>query len=127
MNSELNFQHFEHEDSQAVVSFDNGTTFKLNMLMENVNSFFKNSVLNGLSEKLKQAGLGYPPNNYINSWNSSGVKAEILEPKSEEWKKGKVRMRVILEFCPDEPKLNGDNVQNNGNSSDGICQSISLD
>ena len=51
--------------------------------------------------------------------------AEILEPKSGEWKKGKMRMRVILEFCPDEPEVMNDRTQQNGNSLDDIRQTIS--
>lgn len=124
MNTEVNFKHLEHEDSNAVVSFDNGTTFKVNKFMEQLNEFFINSVLNNLSEQLKKSGLGTPPN-YQNNWNNS-VEAEILEPKSGEWKKGKMRMRVILEFCPDEPEeTKNDLVQQNGNSLDDIRQTIS--
>ena len=100
MTSEANFKQIEHKESNAVVSFDNGTTFKISKFMEKLNSFFIQSVLNNLSEQLKQEGLGTPPS-YGSNWNKS-VEAEILEPQSGEWKKGKIRMRVILEFCPDE-------------------------
>ena len=92
--------------------------------METLNSFFKQSVLNNLSEQLKQAGLGTPPN-HQNEWNKS-VEAEILEPKSGDWKKGKIRMRVILEFCPDEPEeIKENNSSDNSNSLDDIRQTIS--
>ena len=123
MNAENNFQYIEHKDSNAVVSFDNGTTFKVNKLMEKINGFFLQLVLYKLAEYLGQAGIGTPPN-YKGSWNQS-VNAEILEPKSGEWKKGKVRMRVILEFCPDEPEeTKNDSASNNGNSLDDIRQTI---
>jgi hypothetical protein len=123
MDSKINFQHLEHEDSNAVVSFDNGTTFKVSKFMENLNNFFRHSILKDLSEKLKQVGLGTPPE-HRHAWNQ-GVDAEILEPQSGEWKKGKVRMRVILEFCPDEPEeAKIDNVQQSTNSLDDIRQTI---
>ena len=123
MNSE-NFKQLEHENSSAVVSFNNGTTFKVSKFIESLNRFFINLVLYELSEKLKQAGLGTPPNHGGN-WNM-GVEAEILEPRSGEWKKGKVRMRVILEFCSDElEEIKNDNVLQNNNSLDDIRQSIS--
>ena len=123
MNSEINLKQMEHEDSNAVISFDNGTTFKVSKFMEYINSFFKQSILNELEEKLRQTGLGTPPS--VNTWNT-GVDAEILEPQSGEWKKGKVRMRVILEFCPDEPEdATINNVQQNSNSLDDIRQTIS--
>jgi hypothetical protein len=122
--NKINFQYLEHEDSNAVVSFNNGTTFKVNKLMEQLNIFFKDSVLYKLSEKMTQVGLGTPPN-YQGNWNG-GVDAEILEPQSGEWKKGKVRMRVILEFCPDEPEeVKIEHTQENANSLDDIRQIIS--
>lgn len=123
MNSEVNFQKIEHEQSNAVVSFDNGTAFKISQLMEKLNSFLVQSVLYKLSERLSQAGLGTPPN-YQANWNKS-IDAEILEPQSRVWRKGKVRMRVILEFCPDEPEvIEKDANQQNGNSLDDIRQTI---
>lgn len=119
----MNFQQLEHEESKAVVSFDNGTTFKISNLMKQLNNLFTNSVLNNLSEHLKQAGLGTPPN-HVN-WNNS-VNAEILEPRSGVWKKGKLRMRIILEFCPDEPEqIKIDNTQENSSSLDDIRQTLS--
>jgi hypothetical protein len=123
MNSEIIFQQIEHEDSNAVVSFDNGTTFKVSKFMENLNSFFRHSILKDLSEKLKQVGLGTPPE-HRHTWNQ-GVDAEILEPQSGEWKKGKVRMRVILEFCPDGPEeVKIAHTRQNENSLDDIRQTI---
>ncbi len=120
MNSKANFQQIEHENSNAVVSFDNGTTFKVSKFMEQLNSFFQQSILNDLSAKLQQVGLGTPPRS---TWHK-GVEAEVLTPRSGEWKKGKVRMRVILEFCPDKPEVKNDNVPQNANSLDDIRQSI---
>ena len=42
MNSQNNFKQIEHEDSQSVISFDNGTTFKISNLMNKINDFFHN-------------------------------------------------------------------------------------
>jgi hypothetical protein len=120
MDNQTNFQQIEHENSNAVVSFDNGTTFKISNLMKQLNNLLIKSVLNNLLEHLKQVGLGTPPN-YRENWNKA-VDAEILEPQSGVWKKGKLRMRVILEFCPDEPEEK--KVQNNG-SLDDIRQTLS--
>ena len=122
VNVESNFKHIEHENSNAVVSFDNGTTFRINRFMELINKFLRQSVFYELAEDLSQAGLGTPPN-YQDNWNKS-VEAEILEPQSGAWKKGKIRMRVILEFCPDEPEEIKDNASHNGNSLDDIRQTI---
>lgn len=122
--NKINFQYLEHEDSNAVISFQNGVTFKISKFMEIINSFLVHSILKDLSEKLKQVGLGTPPE-HRHAWNQ-GVDAEILEPQSGEWKKGKVRMRVILEFCPDEPEeVKIEHTQENANSLDDIRQIIS--
>jgi hypothetical protein len=124
MNNPMNFQQLEHEESHAVVSFNNGTTFKISKLMEQLNNLLIKSVLNNLLEHLKQVGLGTPPNHREN-WNKA-VDAEILEPQSGVWKKGKLRMRVILEFCPDEPEeIKVDNTQENSSSLDDIRQTLS--
>ncbi|MGL5794197.1 MAG: KGK domain-containing protein [Waterburya sp.] len=124
MNNQISFQQLEHEESKAVVSFKNGTTFKISKLMDQLNNLFINLVLNTLSEKLKQADLGTPPA-YAGNWNKA-VEAEILEPRSGFWKKGKLRMRVILEFCPDEPEqIKIDNTQENSSSLDNIRQTLS--
>ena len=123
MNSENKFQTLEHEKSNAVVSFDNGTAFRINKLMEHINRVFAKLVLNNLSEQLKQAGLGTPPS-YGGNWNKA-VEAEILEPQLGEWKKGKIRMRVILEFCPDEPEeVKNNDLHHNINSLDDIRQTM---
>lgn len=120
MNLEIKFQALEHKESRGVISFNNGTTFKISKFMETINNFFKDLILINLPEQLKKTGLGIPPSNRGNcsSW-SNYVDAEILEPQSGEWKKGKVRMRVILEFCPDEPE----EVKQN-NSLDDIRQTM---
>lgn len=74
--------------------------------------------------QIEQVGLRTPPNCQAH-WNHS-VKAEILEPESGKWKKGKMRMRVILEFCPDEPEeIKNEVLQQDNHSLDDIRQTIS--
>lgn len=43
-------------------------------------------------------------------WHNEGVNCEILQPGGN-WKKGKVRIRISLEFCPDEPKSMFDDIR----------------
>ncbi|MBW4576334.1 MAG: KGK family protein [Aphanothece sp. CMT-3BRIN-NPC111] len=45
-------------------------------------------------------------------WFSEGINGEILSP-NKEWKNGKVRIKVTLEFCPDEPDVEETPVSNN--------------
>lgn len=46
MKPEINFQILEQEESNAVISFNNGTAFKINKLMEYINRVFRKLVLN---------------------------------------------------------------------------------
>ncbi len=38
-------------------------------------------------------------------WLGEGVNVEILKYGSPGWKKGKLRIKINLEFCPDEPEF----------------------
>ncbi len=38
-------------------------------------------------------------------WIEEGINCERLNPGDPQWKKGKVRVRVVVEFLPDEPEL----------------------
>lgn len=43
--------------------------------------------------------------NVTQSWTSdTGVDSEILRVQDNQWKKGKVKVKVIVEFCYDEPE-----------------------
>lgn len=50
------------------------------------------------------------------AWFNDGASCEILAP-NKSWKKGKIK--VVLQFCPDEPEVSD-------NSLDGIRQAIDL-
>lgn len=38
-------------------------------------------------------------------WFEEGINCEVLKFDSNAWQKGKVRIKVTLEFCPDEPEI----------------------
>ena len=113
----------EHKHNNSVVTFPQGQTFKLDVLLDKVNAFFRQLTLTELSERLNKEGFGkltiYSGKHSrqdwdVNYWNQRGVEAEILDSEAGSWKKGKVRMRVVLEFCPDEPEeLDIDRSQHN--------------
>ena len=39
------------------------------------------------------------------SWYSEGRDCEILKLGSKGWQKGKIKIKVTVEFCPDEPEI----------------------
>lgn len=100
MENQKAFQLLDNETERAnsVISFPQGKTFKISELLERVNVLFRQSTLILLPEKLHEEGFSKLPiyNNNTDNWNQYGVEAEILDSESSGWKKGKVRMRVVL-------------------------------
>ena len=48
------------------------------------------------------------PTKYLENrkkWIEEGLDCEILKLGESSWKKGKVRVKMTIEFCPDEPEL----------------------
>lgn len=38
-------------------------------------------------------------------WFSEGINCEVLKLNSNAWQKGKIRIKLTLEFCPDETEV----------------------
>ncbi len=91
---------FEHKDT--VVSFLPSSMFKVSEIMLAAIQAFQNYGLDALRNQLKSRG-GIPGDYTI--WFSNGVGCEILSPGNKGWIKVKVRIKVTLEFCPDEPNI----------------------
>lgn len=91
---------FEHKDT--VLSFLPSSMFKVSEFMLAAIQAYKNYGLDVLRNTLKPRG-GIPGDS--STWFSQGVACEILSPKNNGWRKGKVRIKVTLEFCPDEPEI----------------------
>ncbi|NET37397.1 MAG: hypothetical protein F6K19_36125 [Cyanothece sp. SIO1E1] len=74
--------------------------------------------IDSLLEKLKQR-LSGKDNKILNWQQEQGLECQVLQPGFG-WRKGKARIRVIVEFCPDEPENLGNELieafegQNNG-------------
>ncbi len=99
------------ENEQIVIAFDN-VFFDLETLLKNANILVRETLLGSLAERLHNYGygrLGVVQNKNSNNtqhWNENGIEAKILDPEVKGWKKGKVRLRMVLEFCPDEESEN---------------------
>jgi hypothetical protein len=97
---EEKFQVIDSEQGDVVIDFGN-KTFKLSLLVSLMTEIILNKKLEELNNKLRDHGSGKLPS-YDES--SAGVDCQILKP-SKNWQKGKVRIKVTLEFCPDEPEI----------------------
>ncbi|BAT54541.1 hypothetical protein NOS3756_35120 [Nostoc sp. NIES-3756] len=95
---------FKDEDRNGVIAFGQ-SIFKLSDFMRDVKEAFHYKGLDELAAKLSNRG-GIPvwkDNRHL--WFNQGIVTEVLKPNAKGWRKGKIRIKVILEFCPDEPEL----------------------
>jgi hypothetical protein len=92
------------EDQQTVLSFDN-SMYKVGEFMGQMKMAFQVTGIAACSQNLQnRGGVPYANSRGANFWLKEGVNCELLKPASNGWKKGKVRIQIILEFCPDEPE-----------------------
>lgn len=47
----------------------------------------------------------YRTNENLGKWMGEGADCEVLKFGAKGWQKGKVRIKVSIEFCPDEPEI----------------------
>jgi KGK domain len=128
MENQFKTLDYQSEYKDSVISFSGGHTFKICNFVEVANEFFREKGLVVLKETLNSKGIGNLPNYSASGLNIHGVAGELLMPKAQGWKKGKIRIRVVLEFCPDEPdeKDSIEEIKKNGSESplDDIRKSI---
>ena len=85
----------------TVLSFSN-SVFKIREFITAIERAFQSQGLDILKSMLSSRG-GIPGNN--EEWYRQGVDCELLKPGTEGWKKGKVRIKISLELCLDEPEI----------------------
>ena len=90
-------------DSKDVISFGSENWFGISKFKDTVRQSFTqngiNSIINTISNNLR-----IPNNNYFNSLFFRDMDCKILKAGSQGWQKGKTRIKVTLEFIPDEPE-----------------------
>ena len=101
---EENFQFIDSEQSDVVIDFD-GYIFKASQLDIALSKvILDNGSLKHLNHELERIKSRVLPSvKNPDDWINNGVDCQILKP-SKNWQKGKLRMKVSLEFCPDEPE-----------------------
>src|SRR6476646_9451409 len=83
--------------------------FKAGKLREKLWLVLTNSIASNLYTNLKEQGIEIHPG-YENrsmaawKWFMQGLECEILKIGSQGWQKGKLKLKVCLEFIPDEPE-----------------------
>nr|WP_290220952.1 KGK domain-containing protein [Trichocoleus desertorum] len=109
MNNRYSLNDF---DSKDIVSFDS-RLFKVEQLTEALKNAFNSRYVGPyLYEALAQQNVPIDTRSFSDAyreesnewWFSEGGNCEVLRPGPQGWQKGKIRIRVKvdLEFCPDE-------------------------
>ncbi|MDJ0735243.1 MAG: KGK domain-containing protein [Nostocaceae cyanobacterium] len=101
-----NFQTIDCEvkDRDSVISFSTLIMLKLGELMTELKTTICFSTLDSLKDKLSHRG-NLPIFRDRMEWLQKGMPCEILRTDGKGWKKGKIRIKVTLEFSPDEPEI----------------------
>lgn len=102
----------ENYGNDDVFSFES-TIFKVGRLREIMRSSVVPKLESALQELCKTHTLQintmkYNPqsrNSWEQQWFHDGIDCETLKIGAKGWQKGKIKIRVILEFCPDEPEV----------------------
>ncbi|MBE9227956.1 hypothetical protein IQ264_21265 [Phormidium sp. LEGE 05292] len=88
--------NFEELNKKDVVSLENFNEVRVNVIpqqMLTVEQFQKETV---------RYTMGNTGDERVEKWQKEGVRCEVLQPGGD-WQKGKVRMKITLEFYPDKP------------------------
>ncbi len=90
---------FKPLESEEVLSVAETDKILLPSLM-----FTGGQLISQMKSILSQYG-GNRTNVNLNSWLDKGIDCKTLKFGAKGWQKGKVRIRVSIEFCPDEPEV----------------------
>lgn len=100
-------KYYSHKCGNDDVLAFGDTTFKVGKFQEALNKSFGNSVGSKLTSELSCQGVklddetfssskwGYDP---YSRWFDQGVDCEILNLGAKKWKKGKVKIKISIEF-----------------------------
>jgi hypothetical protein len=89
-------------DDDVCSSYEN-EMFKVGKLRQTIKQAFRGSVQKALNEVLNSYKLHF--NTSQKDWLGDGIDCEILKIGAKGWQKGKIKIRVSVEFYPGEPEI----------------------
>jgi KGK domain len=102
MNNNHNFKPLQDDETAIALP---SSMFKHKELLKFIHEAFRIAGLNRLSEMIWDQGRGRVPidrhEENRKAWFSDGIKCEVLKPNSNGWEKGKFRINISIEFCPE--------------------------
>ncbi|MDJ0690975.1 MAG: KGK domain-containing protein [Xenococcaceae cyanobacterium MO_188.B32] len=96
---EENFKLEKCSENDAL-EFSSGA-YRTQNIIAKIKEVFNNKLTSYLYTELQQRKVDIQP---YKNWFSNGIDCEILKVGSTGWQKGKVRLKVSLEFIADEPE-----------------------
>jgi hypothetical protein len=108
-------QYLDNDDD--VIAFSANSIRKIAIFKNQIKTFLSSEVANKLVEYLEKEGIKYAKiyerskgstKSYLRNdkWFREGKECEILQVGANGWTKGKIRLKISLEFIPDEPEIN---------------------
>jgi hypothetical protein len=79
--------------------------FKVGKVKSSLQSAFDNTIPNSLTRHLNDNQVQLSVQEKSTDWFTQGVDCQILKAGSDGWKKGKLKLKVTIEFIPDEPEI----------------------
>ncbi|GAB1544066.1 hypothetical protein NUACC21_67420 [Scytonema sp. NUACC21] len=109
MKETINFTECNDND---VLSFQD-TTFKVAKFRKAVNEAFNSDLGRKFTDELIQQGIYINPDQLhpeglwatYKNWFQEGIDCEVLGPGFKSWKKGKVKIKIAIEFLLEEEGL----------------------
>lgn len=102
--NENNHSFKQLEDDETAIALPS-SMFKHKDLLKFIHEAFRIAGLNRLGEIIWDQGRGRIPlskheeNRKV--WFADGIECEVMKPNSNGWQKGKIRINVSIEFCPE--------------------------
>ncbi len=92
---------------EDVISLENAShgnvvMYNTTLKVQNIIKYCLRKILEVPEFKQLQENDSYKPRA---KWIDEGLECEVLNIGANQWKKGKVRIKISFEFCPDEPEI----------------------
>lgn len=95
----LEHSYFSDFDDHDVIAFSEENIYKSKKL-KGLMAYICNDCLNSpITKHLENYQI-----KTFGSWTKEGVSCEVLKLGSNQWQKGKIKIRVSVEFYPDKPE-----------------------
>ena len=79
--------------------------YKIGKVKAALESSFNADIPSALTNHLKNQQVQLSVQQTNTDWFTEGVDCQVLKAGSDGWKKGKLKLKVTIEFIPDEPEI----------------------